>query len=288
MSDNSVSKVEKSEVWDAVITSGVLGSSKNQNALFKYILDAKFNGTTSDVKTKQIAINVFDRDNNFSTKKDSIVRVEMHRLRANLDSFNLQSDNMKLTLPKSSYDLQIDVTKADTQETAPREGGFFKAIRKNRVYGAGALIAVGLFAGLFAGAFWQEDKGSDCSKLIPNMEISERRPVNPTDETRLNMYVDQVIRGAASQFGHLKIVKDVKSCGYTGVPGYQLEYTLLQNGKGVNGSKSSMTYLARVRLFIHTRPNKIGRINRLGKIIAAWPKCISLSYLTLMKIIMMD
>jgi len=241
MSDNSISKVEKSEVWDAVITSGVLGSSKNQNALFKYILGAKFNGTTSDIKTKQIAIHVFDRDNNFSTKKDSIVRVEMHRLRANLDSFNLQSDNMKLNLPKSSYDLQIDVTKPDIQDMVIQDGGPLKTIRKNRIYGAGALIAAGLFAGLFAGAFWQEEKGSDCSKLIPNMEISERRDKNAADEASLHMYVDQVIRGAASQFGHLKIVKDVESCGYTGVPGYKLEYTLLQNGSGVNGSLSTMS-----------------------------------------------
>ena len=96
MSDNLVSKVEKSEIWDVVLASGVLGSSKNQLDLFKYLLEGKFNEAVSDIKTQQIAVDVFDRDESFSTKKDSIVRVEMHRLRANLNSFNQQSEQIKV------------------------------------------------------------------------------------------------------------------------------------------------------------------------------------------------
>ena len=119
MSSNSVPKVEKYKTLDLVIASGVLGSSKNQLALFKYLMDAKFDGKNSDITTKQIAIDIFNRDSSFSTKKDSIVRVEMHRLRGNLDSFNKQSDSVTIELPKSSYDLQIKLIEIETIPEEP-------------------------------------------------------------------------------------------------------------------------------------------------------------------------
>ena len=54
MSDNLVSKVEKSEIWDVVLASGVLGSSKNQLDLFKYLLEVKFNEAVSDIKRNRL------------------------------------------------------------------------------------------------------------------------------------------------------------------------------------------------------------------------------------------
>ena len=172
MSDNLVSKVEKSEIWDVVLASGVLGSSKNQLDLFKYLLEGKFNEAVSDIKTQQIAIDVFDRDESFSTKKDSIVRVEMHRLRANLNSFNQQSEQIKVLLPKSSYSLEIEINKPHIPDETLKPRGFLQSLRKTRFYGMGAIAAVGFFAFMLIGAFPKEQKASDCSKLVPNLEIA--------------------------------------------------------------------------------------------------------------------
>ena len=241
MSDNLVSKVEKSEVWDAVLTSGVLGSSKNQLDLFKYLLEVKFNEAVSDIKTQQIAVDVFDRDESFSTKKDSIVRVEMHRLRANLNSFNQQSEQIKVLLPKSSYGLEIEINKPHIPDEALKLGGFLQSLRETRFYGMGTIAAVGLFAFVLIGAFPKEQKASDCSKLVPNLEIAELSDKTVTSEQSLAMYIDQVMRGAASQFSHFNIVDDVKGCDYAGVPGYRLEYSLFEKGRGFNGSLSTVS-----------------------------------------------
>ena len=241
MSDNLVSKVEKSEIWDVVLASGVLGSSKNQLDLFKYLLEVKFNEAVSDIKTQQIAVDVFDRDESFSTKKDSIVRVEMHRLRANLNSFNQQSEQIKVLLPKSSYDLEIKINKPDIPEEALKPRDFLQSLRETRFYGMGAIAAVGLFAFVLMGAFPKEQKASDCSKLVPNLEIAELRDKTVPSEQSLAMYVDQVIRGAASQFSHFNIVDDVKGCDYAGIPGYRLEYSLFEKGRGFNGSLSTVS-----------------------------------------------
>ena len=241
MSDNLVSKVEKSEIWDVVLASGVLGSSKNQLDLFKYLLEVKFNEAVSDIKTQQIAVDVFDRDESFSTKKDSIVRVEMHRLRANLNSFNQQSEQIKVLLPKSSYSLEIEINKPHIPDEVLKPGGFLQSLRETRFYGMGTIAAVGLFAFVLIGAFPKEQKASDCSELVPNLEIAELSDKTVPSEKSLTMYVDQVIRGAASQFSHFNIVDDVKGCDYAGVPGYRLEYSLFEKGHGFNGSLSTVS-----------------------------------------------
>jgi len=241
MSNNSVSKVEKSEILDAIRSSGVLGSSKNQIALFKYLLDSKYKGRTSQLNTRQIAINVFDRDSSFSTKNDSIVRVEMFRLRSNLEVFNQQSEEIKVVLPKSSYDLEIKIREAHIPDEGAPSGGFLQSVRKTKFYGMGAIAAVGLFAFVLMGAFPKGQKASDCSKLVPNLEIADLIDKTVSSEQSLSMYVDQVIRGAASQFSHVNVVDDVKSCDYAGVPGYRLEYSLFEKGHGFNGSLSTVS-----------------------------------------------
>ncbi len=229
-------EVSKTYVINAVLDSGVLGSSKNQISLFKYIVDAKYNTAIEGVKTQDIATHVFSRNGDFSTKKDSIVRVEMFRLRANLKSFNQQSERLKLTVPKSSYDLEIQVVQAKIKQIELASVASSKTIAISKFIGAGAIAAISLIALIFTGAFPIEQKVKDCSKFIPNLEISEMRNENVSNETGLNIYVDRVIRGTASQFGHLNVVKDVNNCRHTGVPGYKLEYTLFENENGFNGS----------------------------------------------------
>lgn len=241
MSNKTVSKVERYQIFDLVIASGVLGSSKNQLTLFKYLLDAKFDEKTADLTTKQIAIDIFDRTNDFSTKKDSIVRVEMHRLRANLDSFNAQSDTLTLDLPKSSYDLQVDIKETDTtleemdKKLPPQD------VRRAKFVGAGAIAAACLMVVLFVGAFQSKQTSANCSTIVPNIEITDVSKTNPNEGLGLSSYVDQVMRGTASQFGHVNIVKDVQHCDDIGVPGYRLEYTILKNGNGFSGNLSTVS-----------------------------------------------
>jgi len=153
-------EVSKTYVINAVLDSGVLGSSKNQISLFKYIVDAKYNTAIEGVKTQDIATHVFSRNGDFSTKKDSIVRVEMFRLRANLKSFNQQSERLKLTVPKSSYDLEIQVVQAKIKQIELASVASSKTIAISKFIGAGAIAAISLIALIFTGAFPIEQKGN--------------------------------------------------------------------------------------------------------------------------------
>ena len=241
MSSNSVPKVEKHKILDLIVASGVLGSSKNQLALFKYLMDAKFDGKNSDITTKQIAIDIFNRDSSFSTKKDSIVRVEMHRLRGNLDSFNKQSDSVAIELPKSSYDLQIKLIEIETIPEEPAKEMPPEKRSWTKFAGAGAIAAIGIMALVFTGGY-PGQTSAECSAIVPNIEITDVTKNNPKDDLSLNSYVDQVMRGAASQFGHVNIVGAVKKCD-EGVPQYRLEYTVLKNGNGFRGNLSTVSVI---------------------------------------------
>ncbi len=224
--------ISKSDIWEAVIESGVLGSSKNQSALFKYLLDYSFDETRPDITTKDIAAKVFGRNGDFNTKKDSIVRVEMHRLRANLESFNEQSEPLKIELPKSSYLLKI----AEARSNKPHE--LVDTIAntgrgKNRLLGGALMASIAAIIFIFTGAITTKNKGEDCSIVMPNLEIAA-----PADDTDLSQYVHQVVSGAASQFKHFNSVRNVEACGTSQVPGYKLTYALFERDEGFQGSLS--------------------------------------------------
>ena len=223
MSMKSVPKVEKPEIIEAIGASGALGSSKNRQALFAYLLDAHFKGGAGALTTRQIAIDVFGRDETFSTKNDSIVRVEMHRLRDALEMFNQNSENLKIILPKSSYILQIEKVVVKPPVLTP-------SVKKKGFFALASTAAAGLVGVIFIGAFPQVRQAPDCSWQVPNLEISQMKAEQSLDDAGLSNYIDQVIKGTASQFSNFNVVEDAKACGFAGVPGYKIQYTLFPTG----------------------------------------------------------
>ncbi len=98
--------------------SGCLGKSKRQRALVQYLLEVKIKGRADDIRESDIAMDVLGRPSSFNSTEDSIVRVEMHRLRKNLSLYNTQApDGYKIKLPKGSYELEIIPLKPPSNET---------------------------------------------------------------------------------------------------------------------------------------------------------------------------
>ena len=86
-------------------------------------------------------------------------------------------------------------------------------------------------------------QASDCSWQVPNLEISQMKAEQSLDDAGLSRYIDQIIRGTASQFSNFNVVKDAKACGFAGVPGYKIQCTLFptdNNGFSVNFTTKSV------------------------------------------------
>lgn len=91
-------------------------------ALLRYLIDAALAGTAGDLNQYRIAIDVMRRDARFDPALDSIVRVEMGRLRSKLVEFYATegaADDVRLSLPKGRYSPSIELRGAAESDAAP-------------------------------------------------------------------------------------------------------------------------------------------------------------------------
>lgn len=105
--------------FDPVIARQTLeqaGSSANfrhsprQLALLSYLVEAECRGEGDRINAYAIAVDVMQRPSSFDPAVDSIVRVEMHRLRRNLESWNQDTANTsshQLQIPTRSYRVEL-------------------------------------------------------------------------------------------------------------------------------------------------------------------------------------
>jgi len=77
---------EKLEV-DILLASGIFSRAPNLAHLLKYVCDKYFDGAAEEIKEYNIAVEALGRRPEFDQKRDSIVRVEAHRLRKRLREY---------------------------------------------------------------------------------------------------------------------------------------------------------------------------------------------------------
>lgn len=91
---------------DRMGTDALFDASKRQRRLLAFLCEKEVGGRGQELKAHAIAITALDRDEAFNPQNDSIVRVEMGRLRRILERYNALSDDrpgVKISLLKGSY-----------------------------------------------------------------------------------------------------------------------------------------------------------------------------------------
>ena len=94
MAATAQSHLERAEL-EAVLESGIFHRAPNLASFLRYICERYFEGDASQIKEYSIAVDALGRPSDFDQKKDSIVRVEAHRLRKRLNAVSYTH----LTLP---------------------------------------------------------------------------------------------------------------------------------------------------------------------------------------------
>jgi hypothetical protein len=105
MAATAQSPAERAEV-EAVLRSGIFNRAPNLESFFRYICERHFKGEADEVKEYSIAVEALRRPPDFDQKKDSIVRVEAHRLRKRLSDFYATggaSHAVQITIPPGQY-----------------------------------------------------------------------------------------------------------------------------------------------------------------------------------------
>src|SRR5262245_36756496 len=91
---------------DAILASGILNRAPNPEHLLPYVCAKYFEGTAEQIKEYNIAVEALGRPADFDQKRDSIVRVEAHRLRKRLRSY-YEADGadhaIRIDIPPGQY-----------------------------------------------------------------------------------------------------------------------------------------------------------------------------------------
>lgn len=93
-----------------LLAAGVFERSPGQERLFLYLCRKLFEGESAGLKEYTVATEALGKGASFDPKDDSIVRVEMHRLRKRLREFYAgkgSADPVKIILPDKSYELEF-------------------------------------------------------------------------------------------------------------------------------------------------------------------------------------
>jgi hypothetical protein len=96
---------ERAEL-DAVLRSGVFNRAPHLVSFLTYICEQYFAGRTSQIKEYTIGVEALGRGPAFDPKKDSIVRVEAHRLRKRLSEYYGAAGAghpIRITIPNGQY-----------------------------------------------------------------------------------------------------------------------------------------------------------------------------------------
>src|SRR3954451_9961924 len=75
------------EALDRVLRSGIFERAPNLALILRYVCHKYFEGRLEEIKEYNIAIDALGRPQGFDQKRDSIVRVEAHRLRKRLADY---------------------------------------------------------------------------------------------------------------------------------------------------------------------------------------------------------
>src|SRR5208283_1019524 len=89
-----------------VLASGIFGRAPNLVQILTYICAKYFEGSQEAIKEYNIAVEALGRPADFDQKRDSIVRVEAHRLRKRLKQFyegDGSSHAVRIEIPQGQY-----------------------------------------------------------------------------------------------------------------------------------------------------------------------------------------
>ena len=100
---------------DRILASKGFATAGRLSKLLRYVVEKTLAGETDQLKEYAVGVEVFDRDEQYDPRLDSIVRVEAGRLRTKLDEYysgDGAASPLRISLPKGGYSAQF--TRAGT------------------------------------------------------------------------------------------------------------------------------------------------------------------------------
>lgn len=171
-----------------VLGSDVFSTSPTAGRLLEYLVNETLAGRAERLKGYSIGVDVFDRGQDFDASADSIVRVQMGRLRKHLieyyESAEGKTDQLVFELPKGSYVPQFLRQDEANGKSGAGLVGFSKVAQKRIKY---FWIAVLLFAGAIgiSAYFFRDQIFVHPERNEPRLFVSQFNAIDGSADTKL-------------------------------------------------------------------------------------------------------
>ncbi len=217
----------------------LLGGGKRRYALLRYLLREELEGRGESLKAYAVAIDVLGRPEDFDPATDSIVRVEVARLRDALELHYARSSDeseLRITIPKGGYRPKVEhPTVAEKDTSDRRTGSWFSTIRI-------MVVPLVFFSALTLS--WLAFSSAKKSQLETDVPIIEVTPLSLQANSENYSFAVGFRQHLIADLSHLPTVivrdgpvrPDVIRSGKTTAPTYKLDVVpVFQGNTGLIG-----------------------------------------------------
>jgi hypothetical protein len=119
---DGIARQDLAAAVERIQQSGILDKKPNQARLFRYLAQRLLEGAAEPAKEYVLGVEVLDRGENFDPKTDSIVRVEIRKLRQTLEDYYEsgpgRGEAILLKIPRGAYTLEAMLRSAPQSAAA--------------------------------------------------------------------------------------------------------------------------------------------------------------------------
>lgn len=237
--------LEAMRALSEVLGSGVLSETSRQADILRYLITETVEGRGAALKAYSIGIDVLGRPVDFNPAADSIVRVEMNRLRKALALFNAvaKSGDVIIDIPKGQYQPRL------IKVGAGRSGGDAEAASRWRRLAAAAVLTCAILAAIIVVPHIGKSVGSvgdEAAKSLKGIPVAVEVFETPASDADISAFADRLRQEMAATLSRNKALTvtmlpqpgvrsdaERKSAGSGALPGFFIEGSVWKIGGNV-------------------------------------------------------
>ena len=197
---------------DRILVSKGFANSGRLSRLLRYVVEKTAAGEADQLKEYVVGVEVFDRDETYDPRLDSIVRVEAGRLRSRLDEYyngEGAASPIRISLPRGGYVAQFE-PRVDTPAPAP------VVAERRRTWAAWPLTA-GLICAVAAMVVWLGGWNRTPPKSGPAIAVLAFEPWLPTaEEASLAARMTESVTTELARLGTVGVASHTSAMQFAG------------------------------------------------------------------------
>ncbi len=214
------------EQLDRILSSEAFAAAGRHSRVLRYLVERTLAGEGEQLKEYVLGTEVFDRPDTYDPRIDSIVRVEVRRLRSRLEDYYRgvgAGDSVHITIPRGAYVpvFQLNADVAHAAATAPAVVAQDQRVARDRrlppvaVMAAAVVVSIGLIVGTLV--LNSSRTSSAQASTGPSVAILPFEPYSTgTQEVLLAAQITDAVTTELARLGTVSVASRTSASQYTG------------------------------------------------------------------------